>query len=108
MSTTVLSSILCWLTVVFQLVVLLHGAAATRKSFALQIEALKVHPLGQKGVSICLRLTREQSDYRLVVPDLPGHGSRDNQQFTMQAGTCSIFLPSVASVDSRLFSQRWT
>lgn len=47
------------------LVVLLHGAAATRKSFALQIEALK-------------------SDYRLVVPDLPGHGSRDNQQFTMQ------------------------
>jgi hypothetical protein len=28
-----------------------------------------------------------QSDYRLVVPDLPGHGSRDNQQFTMQTGT---------------------
>ena len=30
---------------------------------------------------------RVQSDYRLVVPDLPGHGSRDNQQFTMQTGT---------------------
>ena len=74
---------------------LLHGAAATRKSFALQIEALKV----------CSHLVRlatavagsfwfiffwsscTQSDYRLVVPDLPGHGSRDNQQFTMQTGT---------------------
>jgi len=48
------------------LIVLLHGAGVTRKSWRLQVEELQEH-------------------YRLVIPDLPAHGAREDQPLTMNA-----------------------
>jgi len=50
-----------------KLIVLLHGATATRRSFGLQAPQMLWH-------------------YRVLLIDLPGHGSREKEPFTMEAG----------------------
>jgi pimeloyl-ACP methyl ester carboxylesterase len=53
-------------------IVLVHGSTVTRKSWLLQVEALRY-------------------SYRIVIPDLPGHGALSHQAFDFDTALHSLY-----------------